>query len=190
MTDRQMDARTGRDRTRRALRARRDRGTSFIEVLVAVVIIGTAGIAVLTALGAAATGAATNREVSEAQSALATAGDVVADADIDHDTYVACARPSDYAAVAAAAAPGVTVTDVEYWTGSAWSSSVADCAYGTGERLQRVTLSITVASAPRTLSVVKRPATDPTVGVGPLSPATGGNGFGNVTITPTPGVTG
>lgn len=167
--------------------APRDLGTTFIEILVSVVILGTAGVAVLTALAAAASGSATQRGIAEAQAALATAGDAVAAVDITDDDYTDCATGTDYAARATGAAPGVTVSKVEYWTGSAWST--VDCQAAAGERLQRVTLATTANGVARTLSVLKRPATAPTINVGPLSPSSG-TGFGNVTITPTPGVTG
>ena len=175
------------DSGRTEVTAPRDLGTTFIEILVSVVILGTAGVAVLTALAAAATGSSTQRSIAEAQSALATAGDAVTAVDIADDDYQDCASPGVYAARAQNAAPTVSVASVEYWTGTAWS--VTDCQAAAGERLQRITLRADANGVARTLSVIKRPATDPTINVGPLSPSSG-TGYGNVTITPTPGVTG
>ena len=167
--------------------APRDLGTTFIEILVSVVILGTAGVAVLTALATTAAGASTQHGIAEAQSALATAGDAVTAVDIAGDDYQDCASPAAYAARAQSAAPSVSVASVEYWTGAAWSTT--NCQAAAGERLQRVTLETEARGVTRTLSVIKRPATDPTINVGPLSPSSG-SGYGNVTITPTPGVTG
>ncbi len=180
-------ARTREPVDRVEVTAPRDLGTTFIEILVSVVILGTAGIAVMTALATAAAGSSTQRSIAHAQSALATAGDAVTAVDIADDDYRDCAPPSAYTARAQGAAPGVSVASVEYWTGTAWSAT--DCQAAAGERLQRVTLETDAHGVTRTLSVIKRPATDPTINVGPLSPS-GGPGYGNVTITPTPGVTG
>jgi type II secretory pathway pseudopilin PulG len=166
----------------------RDRGATFIEVLVSVVILGTAGVAVLTALAAAATGASAHRSVSESQSALATAGDAITTVDVAADTYQSCDGVIEYDPVVQAVAPTVRVSSVEFWTGTAWSTS--DCRFSTdGERLQRITLETDGKGVTRSLAVIKRPATDPTVGVGPIPPSSG-TGFGNVTIVMTPGVTG
>lgn len=176
--------------------AGRDRGATFIELLVSIVILGSAGLAVLTALGAAATGAAVNRELAAAQSALATAGDALAAVDVDSDTYRACDTNTEaeivaaYEAVVDDAVDGVDVADVAYWDGAAWQTDRSACvaAYTVdGERLQRVRLVTTADASARTLEVVKRPATEPTVGVGPLSPSPGG-GSGDVIPTPTPGL--
>ncbi|MEQ9162065.1 MAG: hypothetical protein RLN74_05110, partial [Ilumatobacter fluminis] len=54
-----------------------DLGATFIELLVSIVLLGTAGVAVLAALSTAATGAATNRTIAEVQASLATAGDAM-----------------------------------------------------------------------------------------------------------------
>lgn len=169
----------------------RDLGSSFIEMLVAVVILGTAGVAVMTALATAAAGATTQRDVARAQQWLATAGDAIVDVDVDDDEYVACAEVGDYQpivdAVRSSVAPAITVTDVEYWTAAeTWDTDVAACDYASGHRLQRVTVATTIDGVTRSLTVVKRPALPPTVDVGPLPP--GGSGGGSVTPEPTPGL--
>lgn len=166
-----------------------DLGATFIELLVSIVLLGTAGVAVLAALSTAATGAATNRTIAEVQASLATAGDAmtVADADNAQFVYEPCATPSTQAYVDAVAdaAPGVTVRTVDYWSGSAWSDT---CNYAAGQRLQRVTLAMNLDGVERTLSVVKRPALDPTADLGTPSPSAGGGGTGNAPVTPTPGL--
>lgn len=177
--------------------APRDIGASFIEMLVAVVILGTAGVAVLTALAAAATGASTHRDVARAQQWLASAGDAIADVNVDADQYVPCAQPGDYQpiveSIRSADAPAITVTEVEYWTAAqAFDPSHANCDgatghYATGQRLQRVTLEATIDGVARSLTVVKRPALEPTVDIGPAAPG-GGSGTGSVTPDLTPGL--
>lgn len=172
-----------------------DRGSTFIEILVAVVLLGVAGVAVLTALGAAAAGAAVNRSVSDAQAALATAGDALTDtqSEVAEDNYLDCDTNTEsqivaaYTAVVAAVSTGIDVADVEYWSGTGWDTSA--CAFGSGERLQRITLSAVADGATKTLQVVKRPMTDPTVGVGPLPPGASGAGP-DVEIEHTPGLDG
>lgn len=156
-----------------------------------IVLIGTTGVAVLVALGAAATGASTNRSLGDVQAALASAGDALTDtpADIVDDTYLDCSAHTEadivaaYESVVDAAASGVDVVDVEFWTGIAWST--ATCAYDAGERLQRITLTATVDGTDRRLRVVKRPALEPTVAIGPLPPGSGGDGP-DVEIEPNP----
>jgi type II secretory pathway pseudopilin PulG len=139
-------------------RPRRDCGTTYIELLVSIVLLGTVGVAVLTALGAAATGARTHREVADAQLVLAQAGDqltqVLPQAD---DSYVACAAPADYEPVVDAVDAGLTVTSVQYWDRTVGSFTTT-CRFASGDRLQLV--SATVDGHPtRTIEVVKRPAT-------------------------------
>ena len=188
---------TGADRGVVAASGPRDAGTTFIELLVAVVILGTAGVAVLAALAAAATGATTQRDVAQAQQWLATAGDAIVDVNVDADQYVPCAQPDDYQpiveAVRGADAPAITVTDVEYWTAAqSFDPSHANCAgvaghYATGRRLQRITLETTIDGFARSLTVVKRPALEPTVDIGPAAPGAG-SGTGSVIPDLTPGL--
>ena len=151
-----MDALTSN--TRADGRARRDGGTTYIELLVSIVLLGTVGVAVLTALGAAATGARTHREVAGVQSVLAQAGDrltqVLPAAD---DNYVACATPDDYAPVVESVDPGLSVTSVEYWDRTT-GSFTGTCRHASGDRLQLITATAD-GTPSRTIAVVKRPAT-------------------------------
>jgi type II secretory pathway pseudopilin PulG len=136
----------------------RDAGTTYIELLVSIVLLGTVGVAVLTALGAAATGARTHREVAAVQVSLAQAGDqltqVLPEAD---DTYVACATPADYEPVVESIDATLTVTSVEYWDRTT-GSFTGTCRYASGDRLQLITATVDGAAA-RDITVVKRPAT-------------------------------
>lgn len=176
---------------------RRDLGATFIEILVSVVLLGTAGVAVLTALATAAAGASTQRSVAEAQSSLASAGDAVSEADPDADDYLDCDAnsPSDIIAgyqatvdaVRAPSAAPVVVTGVEFWNSTSETYGAACRFDPEGDRLQRVTLATDTGGSTHELAVVKRPASEPTLNVGPLPP--GGSGA-TMTPTPTPGLDG
>lgn len=168
----------------------RDVGTTLIEILVSVLILGIAGVAVLTALAAAARGAAVQREVSDAQAWLATTGDAIAAVDSVDDTYIACATPAQYQPVVDAVlvpdAPIVVVSDISFWDGSGFGRT---CQYAAGNRLQEVTVQTTIDGVTRSITVVKRPALEPTIAVGPPAPG-GGGGTGSVVPRPTPGLDG
>ncbi len=170
-------------------RHRRDDGTTFIEILVAVVLLGTAGVAVLAAMSTAAIGARVDKEIVSAQRQLSTAGDRLTDTDRLSDHYVACNGSNTGAIVGSYqgvidAALGVpndvkinVATGVEYWNGSGYSSSCP--AASTGKRLQKVRLSTTINGATRTVSVVMRPAATPTNSLAPAPTppvVTGGGG--------------
>jgi hypothetical protein len=175
----------------------RDRGTGFIEILVSVVILGTAGIALLTALAASARSARVHREIADAQAWLATTGDAVSDVESD---YVDCDTEPDPAVIAATyeatiiapvtaapSAPMIDIIAVEFWDSSSGSFGAA-CRYAPeGDRLQKITLQTTIDGDIRTLAVVKRPALEPTHGTAPPPPPVAG---GAVVPTPTPGLEG
>ena len=171
-------------------RRKRDAGVTFIEILVSVVLLGTAGIAVLTALAAAATGAAVQRDVSDAQASLATAGDALTDtpADLADDDYVQCAVPADYSGALAGLATEsvVTIQSIQYWDGAAFGNTCT--AATSGERLQRITLAAATNRGSQTLAVVKRPALEPTVDLGPVPPGAAGSDGSAVTVATTPGL--
>jgi hypothetical protein len=164
---RRVDRRAGRrverrpdDRERRD--DGRDRGVSFVELVVSVVILGAASVAVLTALVAATRTAEVRREVHDAHASLSAAGVAISDL---RTVYVPCAAPSDPTYRAAIAVPRriapdlapVSIAAIEYWDGDGpgrWSST---CRYDDGYRLQRITLSVAVGDDRRELAVVKRP---------------------------------
>lgn len=156
-------------------RRRSDRGVSMIEVLISVVLMGTAGVAVLAALGVAATGAATNHRMAEARSWLVSASDAVTAAD-----YVECAVAADYQDDVDAALPDhdlVAVTHVEYWNGHEFEVSCG------GERLQRITLRTTDSTGGDWV-VVKRTSEPPQLGGCPARLLTDGSGMVRPGITP------
>ncbi len=173
-----------------------DRGATMLEILVAVVILGSAGVGVLVALAAAATGASVQRSVATAQSSLATAGDALV---TGADDYVGCdesgtdeirsAYEATIDAVRVDGDPDVEVVAVRFWNGTGFGDA---CEFAAGHRLQRIELRTTVRDETSTLAVVKRPNEAPTAGLGPLPPDDGDSGDtdGSVTVELTPGLEG
>lgn len=137
---------------------RRDNGTTYIELLVSIVLLATVGVAVLTALGAAATGARTHGDVADVQLVLAQAGDqltqVLPEA---YDNYIGCAIPADYEPIVESIDAALTVTSVKYWDRTT-GTFTPTCRYASGDRLQLITVTVDGSPA-RDVNVVKRPAT-------------------------------
>jgi prepilin-type N-terminal cleavage/methylation domain-containing protein len=112
-----------------------DRGTTLVEVLIAVFILGITAVAVVGGLFTSIT-------ISDVHRKQATAGAVARDYTerIAGETYVECAGPGTYA-LAPAAVPVPSgysaVIAVEYWSGGTWGTTCAS----TG--LQRVTVTVT-----------------------------------------------
>jgi Tfp pilus assembly protein PilV len=110
-----------------------DRGAALIEVLIAVVVLSTAGLAILG-------GMYTSIAVSDVHRKQATVGALAQDyaERVAGETYVECASASAYTLTAGAvtvpAGYSVSVDSVEYWTGSGWSAACASAG------LQRVTV--------------------------------------------------
>jgi type II secretory pathway pseudopilin PulG len=119
---------------------RDDAGETLIELLVALMVIGTAVTAILGALVVAVNSSVLARNQTRVQAALRSwAEQVAAVGDTGTYRYVPCAAPSAFPA------PDVvpsgftaTVTSVEYWTGDAWTDTC-----GTDAGVQRVTLRVT-----------------------------------------------
>jgi type II secretory pathway pseudopilin PulG len=172
---------------------RRDRGATFVEMLISVVLLGTVGIAVLAAMSAAIVAARTNDQLATTQSRLAQAVDAISDTEPEQIAYGDCADGSPIGAYQAAldvqfAPPGsIEVVSVEYWNGDIGEFG-SDCRTAVdGDRLQRVTLRAEVDGIAREVAVVKRPFAVPTVGVQPAPPVppyTGGSGQATVSLTP------
>lgn len=173
-----------------------DGGATFIELLISVVLLGIAGIAVLTALLGAVQGSRIHADISDAQSWLANTAEILIDED---SAFLDCAAQPDPLliatnyqtvivdpALASTAAPPIVVTDVEFWDstlglGGEFGST---CRHAAGDRLQLVTLETVVGSRTLELTVVKRPASiPPTVTFNPPPTTIGG---APVVPTPTP----
>lgn len=111
-----------------------DRGTSLIEILVSVVLLGLVGTGVLMAFGMATRGSALSGELAEAQSALTAAHDVLAATD-----HVGCGDDplAVYSAAVAVADLDVRVDQVEQWH----EGDFVDCRADLDDSLQRITLT-------------------------------------------------
>lgn len=163
----------------------RDRGVTFIELLVSIVLLGTVGIGVLTAIVTTIRSTQIHDQVATAQAQLADAGDVLTDVTYSGGDphWVACpgtTHAADYTTKLATdwpaqadSFPDVVVTDVQFWNGAAWQGSCATDATA----MQRLTLEATVDGHTRTLVVVKRLAT---LAIGP------GGTWDDEMVTPTP----
>ena len=69
---------------------RGDAGFSFIEVLVSIVLLGTAGIAVLVAIQTTVIGARKHDEVAQNQALLAEVADMITDTEPEQIAYTDC----------------------------------------------------------------------------------------------------
>ena len=133
--------------------ARNDRGATFIEVLIAVVLLGTTGVALLAAMGATLRAAATHDRLATVQSRVSDAGDYLTDITLVGDTYVSCATPASYQPDVDVW--GVTIQSVEFWNGSSWGA----CSGAGSTQMQKISVQATVGGLTRELVVVKRKAT-------------------------------
>jgi hypothetical protein len=123
--------------------ARRDTGVTFVELLVAIVLIGTVVVAVLAGVRATIIGTTLDRDHSNAHAWLQSATDLLYGHprhDCGHSTDTApqqavtkAAIIADYQSVAQSVpnaegwpATNITVTDVQYWDGHSYQSTCYD----------------------------------------------------------------
>lgn len=138
--------------------SRHDEGVTFVEILVSVVLLGTAGIAVIVGMAAALRGSSTHDSVATLQANLSDAADVLTDVTYDDATmsdpvYVSCGGAA--AAYTTEISPWqVTIASVEFWDGAAWTG-VGGCV---GGEMQKITLEASNDGLERRLVVVKREA--------------------------------
>jgi Tfp pilus assembly protein PilV len=125
---------------------RPDAGESLVELLVTVVVLGIAGAGIAAALLTADSAAGQHRQQAAAQNLLRTWAEQVA-----AGPYTDCATAARIAAPAAALPAGTTATvaSVQYWNGTAFTSTC-----GTDSGIQRVTLRVT-STASRTPAVTE-----------------------------------
>lgn len=172
-----------------------DRGATFIEILVSVVLLSTAGIAILAATTTAIIGARKSDEISKSQAVIAEAADFLTDTDPGPVVY----RDCDSFAVAPEyqsdldtrfGAGVVEVVDVLFWDQSA-GDFAGTCRYSSGDRLQEVILRSSVNESDRTVAVIKRPIDVPTVGIeAAATPPAYAGGSGQATVDLNPGING
>ncbi len=142
-------------RWRRAVDRIRDRdesGDTLIEVLITLMVVGTAATALVMAFSTAIAASAEHRNLASTDTVLRSVSEkVIAVFQVQgaHSVFVACASPTDYNNAPAihtqlitAANPfnyTASITDVEYWSGAGFSSST--CAPGSTAP-QEVTLHV------------------------------------------------
>lgn len=160
--------------------SRRDRGVTFIEILVSVVLLGTAGIAVLVATTAAITGARTSDQISKAQELASEVADYLTETDPENVTYVPCGTAVDVRQAyqdAIDAEPRFDTADVQVlavrFEDPTGLFVDGVCSFGEphGRRLQQVEFLTRVAESERTMTIVKRPLDVPTVNTVPAATA-------------------
>jgi hypothetical protein len=161
---------------------RHDNGSTFVEVLVSIVLLGTVGVAVLTAVAASARGASVHHDVADVQAALATAADVIADT----DSYVDCGTVAHYQSVVdatlASNAADVIVADVRYSESPAASF---DATCDANDRLHLVSIQSSEDSVTHSATALARPMSSPTTNTQPPPGPVGG---GDAAPTMTPGI--
>jgi type II secretory pathway pseudopilin PulG len=133
-----------------------ERGDTLIEVLLTIMILGTAGIAMIGALGNTVTASAVHRKQAIAETALRSFTEAV-----KAEPYRSCATKT--------AAPGnnaytglpyqppagfvATVENVSFIAGAAWSGS---CTTDPGAQLLKLQVSTTTGSVSESFEIVKR----------------------------------
>jgi Tfp pilus assembly protein PilV len=129
-----------------------DHGATLIEVLVAVVVLGTAGLAVLGALYTSIAVSATHRDQSTAAAVARDYSERIAGAPDLNCSTAASTYGSYSGAVGIPAGYTATVGPIESWTGSSWGACVTD-------KLQRVTVVATSDDgvSESSVVVVRRP---------------------------------
>ncbi|MCB0966013.1 MAG: hypothetical protein KDB37_04200 [Ilumatobacter sp.] len=162
----------------------RDLGAGFLELLVSVVLLGTAGIAVLSAVGVAAFGATSQREIAQAQAALSAVNEEFATGGIafepcgDREWYTDLV-PDEF---------DVAVEGVQYWDVSTWT---AICDDPSTDTMQLLTLDADSADRGSiTRQVVIRQPSDPDAEYVVNQGSGSGNGAPIAPIAPTPGING
>jgi type II secretory pathway pseudopilin PulG len=133
------------------VKAARDEGMTLVESLVSLSLLGLAIVAILGALGAAATTSGLQSRQADADAALRSAAELV-----KSQPYDACPAAPTYGVAAASNAPGLTlaIDSVEHWNGSNFQPACPVLDGG----FQRITVRASAAggSFERTLQFVKR----------------------------------
>jgi hypothetical protein len=173
----------------------RDSGTSFVEIVVSVVILGTVCIGVLNAIATAAVGARIHREVSSSQAWIATFADEMVAIEsqyrpctLTYDTVLAAYQQEANAIKASLSTDAtITVTAVRFWDERTLTFTTS-CRLAQGYRLQEVSIAITQPGTTTFVTtLVKRPPPSdiPTTGT---VPASGGVDPSTIVLAPTPGM--
>jgi type II secretory pathway pseudopilin PulG len=134
-------------------------GSSLVEVLVAVVILGILGAASLAAMATLISSGDRTRRAVSALTAVQSSADAVAST---ATPYVACSPESAYqariASLGSAIPAGITVSvsQVEYFDGTQFVSTCPTTSPGDARRSQQITLTASGSRASRSFTFVKR----------------------------------
>jgi Tfp pilus assembly protein PilV len=142
-------------------------GFSLIEVLMAVILVGTAFVAILGGLRMLLLGSSINRQHAQAETIAISAAEELKAAD-----HTACAAANDGGYLAAVRSPNIVIpagwnaqaairiTQVQYWNGTSWGST---CYDANGLHLQRVTVEVGSPDghATESIDVLKGPRPSP-----------------------------
>jgi type II secretory pathway pseudopilin PulG len=140
--------------------APRDEGSTLLEVVIAVAIMGITLPAILGGIGTSILMSGVHRQQAAAGGAVRAYAEAVQNV-VAEGGYVPCATTSSYATPAGFTAPsGYTATVVansmRYWNGTAWQTTC-----GTDSGIQRLTLEVagadTRAGSERLIIVVRKP---------------------------------
>lgn len=154
---------------------RDESGTTFVEILIAVVIMSTVIVAVIGGMGASTAASGTHRQQAEAHAILVNAVErLKSSAEV---AYVPCATTTNSAYLAAArnvtvptgfTTSGISITDIKYWDAGATTTqfysgagnckdNLTDASGNFIYRLQLITLSVTSSNGAITdsLSLIK-----------------------------------
>lgn len=141
-------------RRRRARDSQRDErgesGDTLIEVLITMMVVGTAATALLMAFSTAIAASAEHRNLASTDTVLRSVSEkVAAQFEGPNSVYASCATPAAYNAVTSvqaqletASAPfqyNASITDVQYWSGAGFTTS---CPTGSAAP-QQITLTVT-----------------------------------------------
>lgn len=175
-------------------RSRRDSGVTYVEILVSVILLGIGAVGVLVATTTAITASRANDEIAKLQAGIAEAADFLTDTEPQQVPFQSCDVPGVRDAYQAAldtrfGAGAVEVVEVTFWnrTVDGFGTTCRDAS--DGDRLQKVTIRTVDDGVQRTVSVVKRPTSIPTldlVAAPPVPPYVGGSGQATVSPTPLP----
>jgi hypothetical protein len=150
-------ARRGTDRSHIA-----DRGSSLVEIVITVALVGIAGTAPLVAMQTAARGAAIHQQMAAEQAALSSAAQLLTS---DIGSWASCTtgeaalieRYQDDIDTRTDLDIRATVSGVAFWDGTTFGPT---CAASQGHRLQRIGLEVAIGSGTATIDLVKRPPLD------------------------------
>ncbi len=134
---------------------RSEAGTTLVELLMAVAILGIAVVSIVTAMGTSIIGTDHHRKQAQAHTVLLSAVDVV-----KSQAYQSCATAGSYAPATGVTLPAgwtasvVSVQSVTYWNGSTFAAS--PCVPDPKLQLVKVQVATPDGRATESVSVVKR----------------------------------